>query len=98
MTPPSPRPPGRRRPTAQGRPTTASCRLRQRSRPRQPLLDDRPVQQGRYQAERDRDPPHQVVVALQVEQPAAAPAAEEAADLVADEADAVLHGEMDRPE
>src|SRR4029453_7831259 len=84
--------------TTERHPCVTSRRLRYRGGPREPLLDDRPVQQGRDEAERDREPPHHVVVALQVEQAPAAPAAEEAADLVAEEDDAVQHGEMDRPE
>src|SRR5882757_10940348 len=66
----SPRPPAKRRSTAKRSASSGSCRLRQRGarRPREPLLDDRPVQRGRNEAEGDRDPPHHVVVALQVEQ------------------------------
>ena len=52
----------------------------------------------RDEAQCDRDPPHGVVVALQVEQQAAAPAADEAADLMAEEDDAVQHGDVHRPE
>src|SRR6267154_1781557 len=93
------RPPGKRRSTAKRSASSGSCRLRQRGgRSREPLLDDRPVQRGRNEAEGDRDPPHHVVIALQVEQPSAAPAAEEAADLMAEEHDAVQHGKVDRPE
>jgi len=48
-------------------------------------------------AEGDRDPPDQIVVALDVVEPAGAPAAEEAAELVAEEHDAPQHRHVRRP-
>jgi hypothetical protein len=55
---------------------------------------DGQVGQRREDAERDRDPPDDVVAAGRVVQPAAQPHAEEAADLVAEEDEAAQHRQV----
>src|SRR5262245_523358 len=71
-------------------PSPSSPRGRRRE-PRHRLLADRPMDQRGEYAEADRDPPDQVIVALDVVEPPSAPAAEEAAELMAEEHDAPQH-------
>src|SRR5262245_11686234 len=77
-------------------PSSPRGRLRE---PRHRLLADRPIDQRGEYAEADRDPPDQVIVALDVVEPPSAPAAEEAAELMTEEHDAPEHrhvGEIGR--
>src|SRR5262245_22359110 len=69
-------------------PSSPRGRLRE---PRHRLLADRPIDQRGEYAEADRDPPDQVIVALDVVEPPGAPAAEEAAELMTEEHDAPEH-------
>ncbi len=62
--------------------------------PRHRALRDRQVQCAGGKAERHADPPHRIVGAEQIVEIAAHPRAEEAADLMAEEDDAVEHREI----
>src|SRR5262245_61779132 len=62
------------------------------------LLNDRQIDDGREHAEQDRQPPHDVVRAGALEQQAAEPDTQEAADLMAEESCAKQHGEPARAE
>src|SRR5690349_14584713 len=66
---------------------TLSGRPRHREARHRPLAD-RPVDDGGADADADRNPPHQIVVALDVVEAPGAPAAEEAAELMTEEHDA----------
>jgi hypothetical protein len=57
-------------------------------RARYRLLANAPVNYGSEYPEPDRNPPHQIVVAAEIVQPAGAPATQEAAELMAEKDDA----------
>jgi hypothetical protein len=63
-----------------------------RRQSRHRLLDDRQIDHRRQKAEQDREPPDRVVGAGALEQHAAQPHAEEAANLMAEEGKAEQHG------
>src|SRR5690606_16349706 len=69
------------------------CLCRARAQPRDRLLDDRQVDERGEHAEVHRKPPYEIVGAVDLEGEAAEIDAEEAADLMAEEHEAVEHRE-----
>src|SRR5688572_21487301 len=72
----------------------ALLRRLQRGRAMDRLLLDRQVDQRRGEAEQDGEPPDHAVIAVDLVEQAAEPHAEEAADLVREEREAVEHGHV----
>src|SRR5262249_56181044 len=75
-----------------------SCRRCRHCEPRHRPLANAPVNRCGKETEPDRDPPHQIVIAVEVVKPAGAPAAEKAAELMPEEHDAPEHRHMRRTE
>src|SRR5437588_10983704 len=62
------------------------------------LLADEPVNQRRKNPEPHRDPPHHLIVALDVVEAPGSPAAKKASDLMTEEHDPPEHGHVGRSE